>query len=64
MAGEVFHLKRRGILINCAAPIQPLTVIKRNSPWALTAEIIFNPNRAPVLLTTGVFPLNAHVMPA
>jgi len=30
--------------------------MKRNSPWALTAEMMFAPNRALVLETTGVLP--------
>jgi hypothetical protein len=37
--------------IKWAAPIFPLPVIKRNSPWALNAEIKPKPKRAPVLPT-------------
>lgn len=31
----------------------------RSAPWALTAEIMFTENRAPVVVTTGVWPIGA-----
>jgi len=37
------------------APSRPLTVMKRNSSCALTAEMMFKANLAAVLLTAGVF---------
>lgn len=46
------------------APTRLLTVMKRNSPCTLIAEIRFNPNLGPVLLTFVVFPLVARVLPA
>ena len=35
--------------------------MKRNSPLGLTAEIMLKPKRAPVTLTTGVWPFGAQV---
>ena len=36
----------------------------RSAPLAVTAEIMLTLNRAPVVLTTGVFPTGAQVVPA
>lgn len=41
----------------------PLYVMKRITPLAEMAAIMFTENLAPVVLTTGVFPFGAHVVP-
>ena len=41
----------------------PSKIMKRNCPWALTADIMFSPKRAPVAVTTGVWPTSPQVVP-
>ena len=42
----------------------PASSANRSAPCAVIAEIMFSPNRAPVLLTVGVVPTRAPVVPA
>jgi hypothetical protein len=41
----------------------PLVIMKRSSPWELTAEMRLMPKRAPVLETIGVCPRFPQVVP-
>jgi hypothetical protein len=50
--------------MNPAAVKVPVMMENRSAPWAVTAEIMFTLNRAPVEATTGVFPTGAQVVPA
>ena len=42
----------------------PSCTMNRSLPWALTADSMFTDHRAPLLVTTGVRPTGAQVVPA
>lgn len=46
------------------AVVVPSKTANRRAPFAMTAEIMFTLNRAPVTFTTGVYPTGAQGIPA
>ncbi len=49
--------------MNTSAFILPVKVLKCIAPFAVTAEIMLIECLAPVVRTTGVLPMGAHVVP-